>query len=334
MEDHMFLKESMKESTSASPAVCLYRGRRTSEYDSIDFADIMAFVKERNKSWHQETVMAAWRKDLYDVQPPSERALFPNSNMRLHMVWYVCTRVGDLPNTYQWDDITKKLKGLPVRILVTEANQYDRILQYSYRFFEDQKLEDPNLIIKIDLNDDAAKRSLWQTCWEIKSGAEIKNAATVIWAIRKELGPNGILITVGAAAKRHKAFSVKRSKEFTLTFLCTYWDVPLDFVAALVVRTRTLQTSNFVSFCLQNAAAILYREHEHVHGLVPELSFEAYFQNLDLSACDNWKSRDIQAFLEAVFQGKDPPCPLVGGLDRSSSFAKCIELLCGKGRVR
>jgi len=336
MEDRIPLKESV----NISPPMCLYRVATRSRAAHIDYTDIMSFVKARNKRWHQLNLKAAWNKDLY--YSPEDATPFPNSSLRLHMVWYVCEKLEDLPNALQWGDITKELNGVPVQMLVTGTVLYENKMQWKQRFFGDsQCMED--LIIKVDLMDVEAKNRLCRTCWKIKTKAEITNAATIIGDIREQLGSSGIVIPVGIAARRRKEFSIDRSKEFILNFLCSYWDVPRSFVEVLPSMTNPQEATKFVPFCLKDAATILYREREHIDGLVPceasaefllqeaQACAEAYFTNLDFDACDKMKSRDIQGFLEAVFEDRDVPQPLVSGLDRRSRVLKFIGRLRGKG---
>lgn len=312
---------------SASPPLWLY-------HDTSSKHDFTKFVKKRNRRWHQEKVKAAWKNFLYD--PPREltTSLFPDSNERLHAVWFICMSIKNLPDDFLWKELTTELYGLPVQILVTDRDENRRgnIQCYGNLRFQVDRL------IQVDLADAHVKFKLWRTCWEVKTRAEIENAAMIISAMREKLGPTGIRIPVGVAAKTTKAFSVKQSKKFAIDFLSTYWNVPKTFVDVLKkrievqqnrnIRTQqaaapnqigTIQPGEFVFFCLQNAASILCSEREHYHDLVrassefmesreaQARSFESYFENLDPSNCNIKKVRDIQTFLQAVFEGRALP---------------------------
>jgi len=104
--------------------------------------------------------------------------------------------------------------------------------------------------MNVDLTNAAAKKRLRQTCWEVQTRAEIRNAATVLAKTQKRLGSNGIDIPVSVTARKSKAVSVQQSKKFAFEFLCTYWDVPQNSVADLHGKICDQQASNFVSFCL------------------------------------------------------------------------------------
>ena len=326
VQDHLNLTESR----SSSSPVCLYydttgKGNRVS-------TDIQSFVEARNKRWHLDQVKSLWKGNKH-FEPVGQRlALFHDSTARLHMVWFVCKRRLDLPSANLiWPEITKKLYGLPVQILVTgeqgpedlNREHRDIALRGNDWFPSARKVEE--LIVKVTLTDgEVAKERLLRDCWTAKTRAEIGNAAKIITWINEELGPEGRSYRHGVAVSYSKSFSLSQSGELILNYLCTYWDhVGSQHLFFALRDTLEWGETNkviirpvhgFVLFCLQVAAIILYSASNPEYGRVPaELvkvkaqdCLNTYFkESSSPAAYDSMTLSDLQEFLESVFEGQD-----------------------------
>jgi hypothetical protein len=247
------------------------------------------------------------------------------------MVWYVCRTRSDLPSaSLIWPEITKKLYGLPVQILVTgeqgpkdlNREHRDIVLHGNDWFPSARKVEE--LIVKVTLTDgEVAKERLLRACWTAKTRAEIGNAAKIIIWINEELGPEGRSYRHGVAVSYSKSFSLSQSGELILNYLCTYWDhgdsqdlfdVLRDTLKWGETSKVSIKPLGFVLFCLQVAAIILYSASNPGYGRVPaELvkvkaqdCLDTYFQESSSHAAyDSMKLPDLQEFLESVFEGQD-----------------------------
>lgn len=326
---------NLTESRSSSSPVCLYydtsgRGNRVS-------TDIQSFVEARNKCWHLDQVKGLWKGNKHH-RPVGERlALFHDSKERLHMVWYVCRTRFDLPSANLiWPEITEKLYGLPVQILVTGeqapedlTREHRDIASYRNDWFPGARNVE-ELIVKVALTDGDWKENLLRVCWTAKTRAEIGNAAKIITWMREKLGPEGKSDPQGVAVRISKSFSLSQSGELILNYLCTYWDhvdsqhlfFALRDTLKWVETNKGVETNKviiqpvrgFVLFCLQVAAIILYSASNPEYGRVPaklvkvkaQDCLHTYFQeSSNPAAYDSMTLSDLQKFLESVFEGQD-----------------------------
>lgn len=327
----------LTESRNSSPPIYLYGD--TDGKNGNDLTDVKAFVKARNERWHD------WHRTKVEARNQVYRRSskeLPDRTLRLHMVWVVCRKISELPEGVKWSEITEKLYGLPVQILVngTEGtpnqvldSEYDKILAHGKTFFPNaQSVEE--LIVKIAASTNGdLKENLWRKCWAAKTRAEIENVAKLIRGIRKELGAMGISVNLGVpgGARIPKKVSLSRSAEFYLKFLCSYWDVPQDKMHGLLQsptfselaasgNTINIRPGGFVKFCLIVASIILYdtcKNPEHMHNWDDAsdagselLQAEAekcygppYFPStLGLSYYDQMSSDEIREFLQDTFE--------------------------------
>jgi hypothetical protein len=347
---------NLTESRSSSPPISIYYGN-TRGSGSYSFSDIKSFVKSRNNRWQQKQVEGSWKEYLHHMRSTS----FPdNGCSRLHMVWYLCEKISDLPNKFDWDSITEELCGLPVQVLVlgtyqpSDLSEYNEIFNLGSRFFPNrQNLEE--LIVRVDTTDQA---TLWRACSAVKTQAEIENAATVIAWIREKLGPSGLDIRLGVGgAKIPKPESLSRSGKLVLSFLCTYWDFPEDAVHGVLQRMATFEPQpgkktihikprQFVTFCLQVAAIILYSSSNPacLYSWIPveslekevEACYKIHFpESVGPSDYDHMTSTDIQAFLQSVFERKNrvPTSSFFVGVERRNTIcSKLLKLLSSRSR--
>ena len=306
-------------------------------------------MRDRNERWHQKHVKVLFLDDVYHRRPPGERhVLLPDGALRLHMVWYVCRKQSDLPHGLDWNKITKNPHDLPIQILVPLDSSnlvgYKSVFDQGIRLFQNARENAQNLdemIVKFDLSDENLKENLWRICWEVKTRAEIGNVARIIADIRKEIGSTGIAVPQGVGgAVIPREVSLMLSWKFVLNFLCKYWGVPdSNSIADVLLETTTfvqlapdnkyrysIRAGEFVKFCLQVAAIILFnardkdrnpryvfnwpdRSSESFQSLKTETEecYECHFsrEGTGLSYYDKMKFEDIRVFLQNIFERKN-----------------------------
>ncbi|KAG0601555.1 hypothetical protein M758_11G121100 [Ceratodon purpureus] len=342
--------ESLTESRSSSPPMCLYYSctQGSARNDFTDYI-LRTFVRDKNERWQQKNVKVLFLDEVYHRRPPGERhVLLPDGALRLHMVWYVCREQSDLPHGIDWNKITKNLHDLPIQILVPldSANvvEYKSITDQRIRLFQNARENAQNLdemIVKFDLSDENLKENLWRICWEVKTRVEIGIVARIIADIRKEIGLTGIPVPqgVGGAVIRREV-SLMLSGRFVLNFLCKYWGVPdSNSIADVLLETTTfvqlapgnryrysIRAGEFVKFCLQVAAIILFNARDEDRNLryvfnwpdrssesfqflktETEECYECHFprEGTGLSYYDKMKFEDIRVFLQNIFERKN-----------------------------
>ena len=319
---------NLTESRSASPPMCVYGDTEGIFGNNPDA--IKRFVNCRNSRWQHKQVETLWLKYFQHPGPREPSTLFPDSASRLHMVWFLCRTSSDLPDDFRWSEITKKLCGLPVQILVMEANQdqiqYKRIVTLGSHLFPNrQNLEQH--IVRVDQRDRDWKKRLWKTCSIVKTRAEIENAAMIITLIKKRLGSRGVPIPAGVSVRIPRGESLSMSGIYVLSFLCTYWDIPenhKESIHGILQRMKTIENKpsnisirpgEFVMFCVQVAAMILYSASnpEYVYSWAPaeilKLEAEMIFRHCegyDPLVYDQMKFGHIQTFLERILKDRVP----------------------------
>lgn len=321
----------LTESRKSRPPISLYSGT-----DGInDLTATKAFVKATNEWWHRTKVEARWSNEVYRRSAPREQ---PVRTLRIHIIWVLCRNTSEL-RTVKWSEITEKLYGLPIQVLVigTEStpknvldSQYEEVRVHGGNLFPNvQNLEE--LIVKVALTDGDMKGNFWRKCWAAKTRAEIEYVAKLIREIRKELGSAGKELDLGVGGARIlKEVSLSRSGEFVLNFLCTYWDVPQDKIRDLLQsksfelasgNTMKIGRCEFVKFCLIVAAIILYdtwknlefiynrddasdASSEFLRAEVEECCGPYFPGSLGLSYYDRMRNGKIREFLQDIFDRK------------------------------